>query len=114
VILGLEAYGALQVFWPHAREVQQPYHYLLIGDSEGDGFAMEGMRIPELFDLGGQKIVVGDLSIEDRPWGKPVIPNVLQGVPTTGARDLDGLDRPAVDVEADGPRSSPDAPQARH
>src|SRR5215208_2510256 len=71
------------------------------------------MRIPELSDLGGQEVVVGDLSIENRPRRKPVIADMLQGVPAARSGDLDGLDRPAVYVEADGPRP-PEAWQPRH
>src|SRR5829696_6089129 len=60
------------------------------------------MRIPELSDLGGQEVVVGDLSIENRPRRKPVIADMLQVVSAAGTGDLDGLDGPAVYVEADG------------
>src|SRR5215217_5607828 len=99
---GPQAYGALQIGLRHVRKVEQPDHYLLVGDAEGDGFAVERMGIPELPDLGGQEVVVGDLSIENRPWRKPVIADMLQGVPAAGTGDLDGLDGPAVYVEADG------------
>jgi hypothetical protein len=57
--------------------------------------------------------VVGDFSIENRPRRKPVIADMLQGVPAAGAGDLDGLDGPAVYVEADGLRP-PEARQTRH
>ena len=72
MVLGLEVYGALQVAAPCA-EVEQPDHYLLVGDAEGDGLAVERMLILELPDLGRQEVMVGDLSIENRPGVKPVI-----------------------------------------
>jgi hypothetical protein len=42
-----------------------------------------------------------------------VIADMLQGVPAAGAGDLDGLDGPAVYVEADGP-CPPESRQPRH
>jgi hypothetical protein len=42
-----------------------------------------------------------------------VIADMLQGVPAAGAGDLDGLDGPAVYVEADGPRPA-EPRQSRH
>ena len=75
--------------------------------------ALERMRVPELPDLGGQQIVVGDLPIDDDPGRQPMISDVLQDVAPTGAGELDGLDGPAVYVDSDGPRP-PEPPETPH
>jgi hypothetical protein len=50
-------------------------------------FKITLLASPPRRDLGGQKVMVGDLTIDHRPGRQPVVAHVLQDVPAPAARN---------------------------
>jgi len=69
VVLGLEGYGALEIFCFHAREVEQPHDHPAVRDAEVDRLPLESVRGPELPDLRTEDLYIGDLAVDYRTGG---------------------------------------------
>ena len=106
VVLGLEGYGALEILFFHAREVEQPHDHPAVRDAEDNRLPLERVRGPELPDLRTEDLYIGDLAVDYRAGGQPVVPDVPQRELTSAPRDLDRLEGAAVYVQPDGPGAS--------
>jgi hypothetical protein len=83
------------------RKVEEPDHDLLVGDPEIHCLALERVRSPKLFDLIGEKVVVGDLAVEHGPRRELAVPYVLKIITPGTPRDLYGFYSPTIYVETD-------------